>query len=69
MLSWKEKEDILNKGKLLKGTNIFINEDFSKETVEIRKELQKEVRRQRELGKFSTLLYDRVITRDFKARN
>ena len=37
LLRFKDKRNILRK--LLKGTNIFINEDYCQETVEYRKEL------------------------------
>lgn len=43
-LRFKDKQNILRKAKLLKGTNIFINEDYCLDTVEYRKELQEEVK-------------------------
>ena len=39
LLNWQEKESILAKAKNLKGKNVYINEDFSEETMRIRKEL------------------------------
>ena len=41
---FKDKQNILRKAKLLKGTNIFINEDYCQDTVEYRKELWEEVK-------------------------
>ena len=41
---FKDKQNILRKAKLLKGTNIFINEDYWQDTVEYRKELWEEVK-------------------------
>ena len=38
-LNYKDKTNILKNEKKLKGKNIFINEDFSHETMELRKEL------------------------------
>ena len=38
-LRFKAKENVLRKAKLLKGTDIFINKDYCKDTVEYRKEL------------------------------
>jgi len=32
--SWRDKEEILRKSKLLKGSNIFVDEDFSKRVKE-----------------------------------
>ena len=39
LLQFKDKQNILRKAKLLKGTNIFINEDYCQDTAECRKEL------------------------------
>ena len=39
LLWFKDKQNILRKAKLLKGTNIFINEDYCLDTVEYRNEL------------------------------
>ena len=39
LLRFKDKQNILKKANLLKGTNIFINEDYCLGTVEYRKEL------------------------------
>ena len=43
-LRFKDKQNILRKAKLLKGTNILINEDYCQDTVEYRKELWEEVK-------------------------
>lgn len=64
LLNWKDKELIL-KNKL-KDTGIFINEDYSEATNNIRKELRKEMKKQREAGKYSIIIYDRLFTTDFK---
>ena len=42
LLRFKDKGNILRKVKLLKGTNIFINEDYCQDTIEYRKELWEE---------------------------
>jgi len=39
LLNWKQKELILKNTKKLKDTGIYINEDFSDATIEIRKHL------------------------------
>ena len=46
--NFKDKENILKNCRKLKGTNIFVSEDFSQETLEHRRELWKEVKRLRE---------------------
>ena len=51
LLQFKDKQNILRKAKLLKGTNIFINEDYCQDTVEYRKELWEEVKVLRSQGK------------------
>ena len=44
LLRFKDKQIILTKAKLLKGTNIFIHEDYCQDTVEYRKEFWEEVK-------------------------
>ena len=44
LLNYKQKEEILRNAKKLKGSNIFINEDFCYETMQYRKKLWKEVK-------------------------
>ena len=65
VLDFKDKTRILRNCKKLKGTNIFIYEDFSAETMEIRKVNWEEVKRLRkEEGKFAILIYDKIYQRD-----
>ena len=47
----------------LKGDDIFINEDFSKQTADLRKELWKEVKLLRSEGKIDSLNYRIVVTK------
>ena len=47
----------------LKGSEIFINEDFSKQTTDLRKELWKEVKQLRSEGKIAYLNYRTVVTK------
>ena len=54
LASFKDKLKIISEARKLKGTNISINEDYSKETLEIRKEKWKEVK---ELRKNGTMLF------------
>ena len=44
-LHYEGKTNILKYAKKLKGKNVFINEDFSHETKELRKELGKKVKK------------------------
>jgi len=64
--SWKQKQRILKNRNKLRHTGMFINEDFSDATNEIRKQLTIDMKKNREDGKYSVLVYDRLITREFK---
>ena len=64
LLNFKDKEKILAKEQLLKGTGIFINEDFAKETREKRQKLWEEVKRHRSQGKYTVIKYDNVYVRE-----
>ena len=64
LLRFKDKQNILRKAKLLKGTNIFINEDYCQDTVEYRKELWEEVKVLRSQGKIAYLNYRCIVSRD-----
>ena len=50
----------------LKDTTYLVREDFSKETVEIRKKLWDQVKKLREDRKCAFIKYDKIITRDFR---
>ena len=64
LLRFKDKQSILRKVKLLKGTNIFINEDYCQDTVKYRKELWEEVKVLRSQGKIADLNYRSIVSRD-----
>ena len=54
---------ILRNVQKLKRSSIFINEDFSKQTIDLRKELWKEVKQLRSEGKIAYLNYRTVVTK------
>ena len=54
---------ILQKAKKLKETNIFINEDFSRKTIELRKQLYKEAKAHREKDRVAYLSYRNVVVK------
>ena len=62
--SYKTKERIFKEARNQKPKDIWIYEDFSKETVKIRKELWEKVRELRSQNKYAILVYDKVYTRD-----
>ena len=63
LASFKDKLKIISEAWRLKDTNIGINEDYSKETLEIRKEKWKEVKELRTNGMYAILVYDKVVTK------
>ena len=63
LLRFKYKTKIFQNAKKLKGQNIFINNDFSKATLELRKDLMAEAKRLRELGKTAYLNYTTIVSR------
>ena len=52
---------ILKNARKLKNTGYYKNEDFLKETVEIRKENWKKVKELRKNDKYAILVYDKVF--------
>ena len=69
LLHYKDKQDILHEAKTRKIRRYYFKEDFSKETLEIRKRLWDEVVRLREEeGKFAVINYDRIYSRSFRPR-
>ena len=57
LLSFKEKRLVMNNANKLKGTNIFIDEDYSFETMEYRKNFWDEVKYLRSQGHIAYLSY------------
>ena len=66
LLKYKDKEVILNRAKKLTGTNMYIYEDFSDETNQIRKQLKVKMKEERAKGNYCVIKYDRLFTRQFK---
>ena len=55
LLRFKDKEEIFNRAKNLKGTNFYINEDFSDNVRQIRKELLPQLKAERQKGNIAYL--------------
>ena len=64
LLRFQEKTKIFQNANKLKGQNIFLNNYFSKETLELRKDLIVEVKRLRKLGKIAYLNYTTIVSRE-----
>ena len=69
LLSYSDKERVLAKLGTLKGTDIYINEDFSEETMQIRQELFKQRNLLRDNGKFAKVVYNKLVVREFNKRD
>ena len=63
LANFKDKSIILKSVNKLKGSDVYINEDFSRETTELMKKLWDEVKQLRSKGKFVYLNYRSVINR------
>ena len=62
LLRYKDKEEILKRAKRLKGSKIFINEDFSEKVRLKRKELFPLLLEERKKGNIAYLKYDQLIS-------
>lgn len=60
----KVRDTVISKRKALKGSKIFISENFPKEVLETRKALLPEVKKLREEGKTAFIKYDKIIVQD-----
>ncbi|XP_065650649.1 uncharacterized protein LOC136088316 [Hydra vulgaris] len=63
---YEDKKTILERARKLKGTNIFLNEDFSFTTRKIRKELFDQAKIHRQNGYFAKVVYNKLIVHEFR---
>ena len=68
LLDYKEKEEIMKRAFKLKDAGFYIREDYSKETISIRKKLWEEVKKLRKKGKYAVLKYDKIVTHNFRPK-
>lgn len=61
LLRFKDKEEILKRAKYLKGSKLYINEDFSEKVRLRRKELLPQLREARNQGNVAYLKYDQLV--------
>ena len=64
LANFKDENIILKNVNKLKGSDVYVNENFSRETTELRKKLWDEVKQLRSEGKFAYLNYRSIITGD-----
>lgn len=63
LFRYKGKQTILSKVNNLKGTNIYMNEDFTDAVRQKRKELLPEMRADRARGEWAYLKYDKLVVK------
>ncbi|XP_065645629.1 uncharacterized protein LOC136076093 [Hydra vulgaris] len=63
---YEDKKTILERATKLKGTNIFLNEDFSFTTRKIRKELFDQAKIHHQNGYFAKVVYNKLIVHEFR---
>jgi len=61
LLRFKDKDTIIKRAKYLKGSTIYMNEDFSEKVRQKRKELIPEMKAARERGNIAYLKFDKLI--------
>ena len=61
LLRFKDREAILQRAKSLRGTNIYINEDFTDAVRRKRKDLMPELKAARQRGDIAYLRYDKLV--------
>ena len=64
LANFKDKSITLKNVNKLKGSDVYINENFSRGKTELRKKMWDEVKQLRSEGKFVYLNYRSIITRD-----
>ena len=64
ILRFKDKQNILRKANLLKGTDIFINEDDCKDIAEYRNKMWEELKFLQSQRKIVYLIYRTIVSRD-----
>lgn len=63
LTTYGKKNSIYKNKHLLKNNNVYIKEDYPKQILEKRRELQHQVQQERDNGKIAYLKYDRLIVR------
>lgn len=64
LASWNLKERVMANKKNMKGTNLFIDEDYASETIEEIKHLREAAKRIRDEGKYAAVIFNKLKTDD-----
>ena len=65
-LNYQDKELIIKNAKNLKGTGIYVNSDFSEETMKLRNELFQQQWKHRDEERYETVRYNNLIVKEFQ---
>lgn len=63
LTTYGKKISIMKNKNKFENTNIYIKEDFSPRTLEVRKSLQEQLQKERSEGKMAYLRYDKIVIR------
>ncbi|XP_065674042.1 uncharacterized protein LOC136090987 [Hydra vulgaris] len=66
---YEDKKTITDNASKLKGTNIFINEDYCSTTRKVRKELFAKAKIHRQNGYYAKVVYNKLIVHEFQQKN
>lgn len=64
LMSWQVREELLENSKKLKGTEIFVMEDFSRKVINERRELLAVARVKRQNKQFAMVRFNKLFTND-----
>ena len=64
LLNFKDKENIIAAARQKKLRDIYVNEDFSSETMKKRKELVEQMKKHRREGKYAVIQVDKLVVRE-----
>lgn len=62
--SWKLKEEFMKNKRRLKGTDVFVMEDFAQRTIDERRKLFEEAKKRRDQGEEAFVKFDKLILED-----
>ena len=62
--SFKDREAVLRRCKERRPPGLFVNEDFSKRILDIRRSFQSAIKQHKEAGRLAYLSYDKLVVRD-----
>ena len=68
LLNYNDKESIQDNVRSLRGTDIYINEEFSEEIAKLRKEMFQNQKIHRQSEKNARVIYNQLVVREFNEK-